>query len=157
MTALNTNPLAPQGGETPPDPIEMMHSQHVNMKALFDMTAEKMAHQGAIREALQGLASKGDMVSAEDVIKGAGDMVARGAYSAQEMARVLADMPQSGQALAQWVKARLQQNIVMGQQLAQAHSLARHELGVSGLRYLAHQAASQNRNQIIPGSAGGGV
>lgn len=104
-----------------------------------------------IRAALQGLAAMGDNVTPEDVIKGAGSVVAKGG-DPMAMASLLADMPQGGQALGAWVASHEQQLAANEQQLEQQLANARHGAGVAAMHLIAmHHIGNQFGGAPAPG------
>lgn len=159
------NPLAidqqQQGGAgTPPDIGAALEKAHSMAKAMYKQTAKASAHLRSMNKALSGLAKMGDMVTPEEVVEAAGELVATGTHSPTEMATVLADMPQGGQALAAWIDQHLENNENMLGQLAQMHKLAQHEMGASALRLLLWEgknappnAAAEPQGPAAPGNA----
>lgn len=147
------NPLSPMASPMAQDPTQMLTKAHDTVKGLFQKTGQAMAHLETMQEALGQLAKLGDMVTPEDVIKTAGDLVGAGTHSAQEMAVALSSMPPSGgQAIAAWVNEHIQRNAQQGKQLAQMHALARHETAVSGMRLLKHLGDSGRPEPTAAGS-----
>ena len=66
----------------PPDPISSLQSRllaaHSQARGAFDKTGEFMGRADRAREVMTSLASLGDTITQEDVIKGAGKLVAGG-------------------------------------------------------------------------------
>ena len=111
-------------------------------KAQHDKLLGAAGTLSKVRTELDSLVKLGDMVTVEDVIKGAGGLVAAG-LEPKAVAGLLADMPQSGEALASWLKAHDVDVTAREQQLEQMHSGVRHELGVKAMRVLAAHGAGQ--------------
>lgn len=112
------------------------------MKAQMDQTASGVAKlkeaQGrarVVREALDKLSAMGDTVSPEDVTKESSRLVAAG-MAPEEVAGLLADMPDGGEALQGWVaqhdSALRKNEAQLGQMLAQQQ----HTLGVQALHHI---------------------
>jgi hypothetical protein len=147
------NSLSPPASPMPGPGNIMQAAQQAHMQAvgLFDQTGKFMAHIQNMSQELASLSKLGDSVTAEDVIQTAGRLVAGGAFTPGEAAAILSDMPTSGgQALASWVGMHLQQNLQTAQQVAQVHSVARHEMGISGLRLLQMDHQGQLGRQPQP-------
>lgn len=143
---------------TPPSPslpsvVSAITRAHDHAQALYSQTAKASASLATIRSGLATLAGKGDLVSGEDVVNEAGKMVASGTHSPMEMATLLSDMPQGGPALASWVQGHLAKLAQNEQTVAPLHSVARHELGASGLRALAAHSVIPNLSQETSGNA----
>lgn len=104
-----------------------------------------------VRGVLGKLASQGDAVTAEDVIEGAGQLVAHG-LSPMAMASLLADMPEGGQALQGWVQEHLQGLQQREQQLQQVQGQVRHQQSQAALHLLArdHVGAAQSAMGGVP-------
>lgn len=147
-------------GPMDPKTLSVLQGAHDTATGMFGMTSKAIQHLTQRIQGLDSLFKLGDAVSPEDVIGEAGKMVASGAHTPVEMAGVLADMPTSGgQALAQWVQGHMQEAQGMLQQVQSAHALARHEMGVSGLRLLAGGGSpgSGPSGPAMPPGVGSGV
>ena len=120
-----------------PEHGQLLASAHQNALAMYGKTSEAMGRFAKIQQGLGKLATLGDSITPEDVIKEAGVLVGHG-ESPQQLAALMADMPtSSGEALAGWVAQHLQmvqQNVAKMQQV---HAGAQHEMGVSALHALA--------------------
>jgi len=108
-----------------------------------------------VKVELQTLSRLGDMVTPEDVIEGAGTLVAHGAPAAQ-MASLLADMPQSGGPQLQgWLRQHEAFVAQKEAELGPAHQVAGHRAAVTGLQMLqghgSLSAAPQATNPMMPG------
>lgn len=89
-----------------------------------------------VRRELSTLEALGDMVTPEDVIKGAGKLVA-GGLSPRAMSGLLADMPHSGGvALQGWLSQHSEQLAQREAQLEPMMAVARHVIGVGALHQL---------------------
>lgn len=137
MTTIPPQGVASNPLGMPPssDPVAAMTKAHDMAAAIFKKTGEGIKHLQTMNGALAKLAAMGDTITEEDVVKAASDLVSKGTHSANEMASILADMP-PGKGIAAWIAGHLQANIVTTQKLAQMHTLARHEMGASGLRLM---------------------
>jgi uncharacterized coiled-coil protein SlyX len=89
----------------------------------------------AVQEQMDGLASKYDTVSPEDVVTSAGKLVAAG-LAPEAMAGMLADMPDNSQALQDWVAQHQKDVAQRSEQLDAMLGETRHQMGVVGLRQL---------------------
>lgn len=136
------------------NPIDMVKQAHDTARAMFNRTSEAMKHLGTISAKLGDLAKLGDVVTPEEVLKAAGELVAGGTFTPHEAAVTLADMPDNGVALGGWVQQHLANTQELGQKLGQMHALARHELGASGMRLLAMHAGLEVQAGQPPGGAG---
>lgn len=135
------NALAPPAPTLPEghgQVAESLGAAHGQAAAQFAKLREAKAMVTHIRSALDGLASMGDSVGAEDVIKAAGGLVANGGDPVA-LAGLLADMPQGGQAIQAWVAGHAEQLKANEAQLDQQLGMARHEAGASALHSLAMQ------------------
>jgi hypothetical protein len=96
------------------------------------------------RQELDALVAKGDSVTPEDVIEGAGALVGAGA-DVHGISGMLASMPQGGgQALVGWLKQQDQFVQQKEAQIEQTIDLSRHRLGVSAMhQLLGHHLADQ--------------
>lgn len=143
------NALAPSGGTQ--NPLEMMDKAHQMAKAMFDFTGKQLSQNTVVVDGLKGLVQKSDTVTREDVIETAGKILGKSGMTANQLATVLADMPQDGQGLAQWLQGHLAQRQQFGERFMMMHSLSRHEMGTSAMRLLmAHHAVGN----MPPGASG---
>lgn len=137
------NPLTQPTAQAAPPLHVAMGAQHEQAAAQFSKMNEVKSQLDATTGALARLAKMGNAVTAEDVIKTAGDLVATGHAEPLKMAGLLADMPQGGgQALAAWVGQHVQQMGAIETQFNQAHAVARHEMGLSAIRSMAAHAVA---------------
>ena len=127
-------PGSPAVGPAPPT----LADAHEMAKARYAKTAAADSILTSIRTELDQLTKLGDTVTSEDVIQSAGRLVASGA-TPMEMASLLADMPEGGQALANWIAQQDQAVTQREAQVAPLHALARHQVGVTGLHSLMQQ------------------
>lgn len=98
----------------------------------YEQLQQAESKLSVVREGLESLMAKGDMVSQEDVVDVAGRIVAEG-ISPGAMAALLADMPQKPEEIAQWIaghEAQLQQREAA---LLQVQGAVRHHMGVTAL------------------------
>lgn len=141
------NPMmipAAAGAGVPPGPMPPEHhpglmqylGQGLDMATVkldkLDAAARLLS---ATRAEMDSLAKMADLVTHEDVVRGASKLVAAG-LSAGAVAGLLADMPPDGPALAGWIAEQDQQVHQREAQLAQAHALARHQTALAGVRTL---------------------
>lgn len=138
------NPLM---GDTPQlDPTPQAHplaehlgalaQAHTAALAQFNATSKAQAQFTTLRKVFDGLVAKADTVTPEDVIGEAGKLAAHG-FDPRQLAGILADMPEAGgQALAGWLAQREQGLSQAEAQIAQAHTIAQHKLGVASLHAL---------------------
>ena len=125
----------PSSSPTPPVSAADAHEQ---AKAHYAKTTAADSMLNSVRAELDKLTSLGDTVTSEDVIQAAGRLVAAG-LTPMAMAGLLADMPEGGQALANWVAVHDQDVTQREAQLAPVHALVRHQVGVTGLHSLMQQ------------------
>jgi hypothetical protein len=127
---------------------------HIQAMEQFKAVKVALGRTQRVADELQSLVHLGDLVTPEDVVKGAGNLVAHGEDPLQ-LAGYLADMPpQPGEALADWVGQHAQAMMVNEQKLLQAANAARHQLGVSSLHMLAaHSIRPQGQGPALtPGA-----
>lgn len=112
----------------------------------------------SLREELDELMGKGDMVRPEDVIQAAGRMMGHesGAFGAEDMARLLSDMPTiGGQGLATWIRMHDIGIRQVEAKLAQDTAFKQHRMGVTAIKSLAastlQQEAEKRRQAGLPG------
>jgi hypothetical protein len=98
---------------------------------------------GIARSELDALTKLGDSATIEDVLKGAGKIIAEGGDPKQIMALIAGNpqggqsaMPQGGQALASWLMEKDQMLKQQEQQLIPMQALAAHHMGVAGMHML---------------------
>lgn len=120
-------------------------------KAQFTKLAEARSMLDKVRVELTSLDKLGDLVTSEDVIRGAGKLVAAG-LSPMAMAKLLSDLPEQGPAINAWLASHAQAVGQREQQLDPVLAEARHQLGVSALRALAGHHVEQSLQQA-PGAA----
>lgn len=133
-----------------------LRQAHDTSKAQFGKLAEARGMLDRARVELESLGKLGDMITQEDVIKGAGKLVAAG-LSPMALAKLLSDMPEKSEPLAAWVQGHAQQLAAREAQLDPVLAQARHGLGVTAMRsLLVHQLVPQGQG---PGQmpAGAGV
>lgn len=126
-------PALPEGHGPMADAIDAAHD---SAKAQLGKLKNAVSMVDSIRREMGELSKLGDMVTPEDVIRGAGALVGEGADPGH-LAALLADMPQGGQAIQGWLSQHEQ---VLGQNEGLIKSqlgLARHALGVAAFHKLA--------------------
>lgn len=126
----------PQPGQ-PAGALARLQAAHDTASAQFDQTQAAVKMLEIVKAEMGKLSALGDMVTPEDVIEGAGTLVAKGAPAAQ-MAALLTSMPQSGgPALQAWLA---QQEAMVAQREAQlipAHRVLGHRMVQSALGLIA--------------------
>ena len=137
----NDNPLAapPQPPALPDGhgPVEQaVGKAHTQAAGQLAQLTKQKTMVGNVKSELDKLSALGESVTPEDVIKGAGLLVGKGA-DPMAMASLLADMPQGGQALAAWLQQHDTQLAQNEQQLDQMLAGARHQAGSAALHVLA--------------------
>lgn len=150
--ATGPGPEASGPGISPSDHAGMMDhlgGQMAMANTQLDKLDKAHALLGATRAEMDTLAGMGDMVSQEDVIRGASKLVAAG-LSAGAVAGMLADMPADGKALAGWVAQQDQQVKQREAQLAPARALAAHQVASAGLRTLIGHAVAPPAGETAP-------
>lgn len=115
------------------EPLTALHAQYAKMRQ-----AEKM--MDSVKNGLVELAKLGDTVTTEDLIRESGKLVAEG-LDPKQMAGMLADAPEKGDLLSEWVDQHLQQSIMMGSQVEFAIRGVRQEIGVRAMHGLMMQHA----------------
>lgn len=139
-------PGSPEAG----DHIEQAHGQ---AQAQFGKLKEMEGKLDKVRLGLTKLAKMGDVVTSEDVIKEAGNLVAEG-LDPQTIAGMMADMPENSQALAGWIAKQVQGITQKEGQIDQALAKARGQLGATSLALVAHHAG-QVPPAPVPQASGG--
>lgn len=132
----------PQAGGPPQprtDPMAQLSASHDAAKASYQKTSEVGTLLKATRGELDKLVALGPSVTVEDVMKGAGQILAAGGDESQLLnmiANPQSPMPQGGEALASWVKTQDQMVAQREAQFGPAETAASHQLGTSALRNL---------------------
>lgn len=127
---------APMSSTLPNPHIDPLTTTHDQAKAKFDQSNQAMQQLSAVRGELDKLAKLGDTVTSEDVIQGAGSLVAAG-LDPHSLAALLADMPTGGgNALAGWITQHDAVVTQREQQVAQVHATNRHQMGVAAIHGL---------------------
>ena len=130
-----SNPM-PEGAEGPGRPPSL-EEDFAQAKARFEQLDETREKIDIINSELSALVAKGDAVTGDQVVQGAGRLVARG-IDVKGLASLLADMPTSdGEILAGWLKSQAQKLDQASEQIAAPYAIAKHELGVTSLHLLA--------------------
>lgn len=126
---------------------------HSDMSAKFLKLKTAGELLGKARGTLDQLVTLGDVVTPEDVVKGAGSLVGAG-LSPEAMAGLLAEMPSTGgsEALAEWLAQQDQGLREREAQLMFVKHQVQHQMGVGAMRLLmAHSA-----QQLMPQMGGSG-
>lgn len=131
--------------------IKPLMDAHDIAKAQFGKLAEARTILDRARVELTNLAKLGDMVTPEDVIKGAGKLVGAG-MSPMALAKLMSDMPDQGPQLQAWLQTHATQLAAREAQLEPVLSHARHQLGVTALRALAAHSLMPQMPQQAPQS-----
>ncbi len=113
--------------------LQQLVDDHDRVKGQFDKLVEARRTLDAARVELTSLTKLGDLVTPEDVIKGAGKLVATG-LSPMALAKLLSDMPEKGEELQAWLVGHIQGLEAREQQLEPVLGAARHQLGVAAMR-----------------------
>src|ERR1700733_493095 len=108
---------------------------HSAARAKFEKLAGARQMLDKARVELTKLAELGDLVTSEDVIKGAGKLVGEG-LSPMAMAKMLSDMPEGGPQLSGWLGQQSQMLAAREAQLQPVLDSARHQMGVAAMRGL---------------------
>ncbi len=119
--------------------MDQLAAQHEQVKSQFEKLSQEHTQLQHVRVELDSLSKLGDMVSPEDVIKGAGNLVARGA-SPLEMAKLLSDLPEAGPQIQSWLQTHEQVLAQHEAALAPILAAGRHELATSAMRVLVGHA-----------------
>lgn len=124
------------GGEASGGPQAILDSVHDQAKAHFDAASQAIGRMDRVRAELGELARKGTAITPEDVIHGAGKLVA-GGEDPMQLAGLMADMPvNGGDALAAWIAEHYQATAQKEAQLRQGYEASRHSAGVAALHSL---------------------
>lgn len=148
-------PMAQPQGMPPGAPSAMpqgappAEAPQTNLLSEYQKLRQAGAMLGAVRQGLDKLTSLADTVTPQDVVTEAGKLVALGLDPVQ-IAGMLADMPQEGDLLVEWIAQQDGGIRQRQQQLDQMTQAVRHDLGVESMRGLmAHHFA----NAMPPPSA----
>lgn len=162
-------PAAPQtdsmAGPQAPDMNGLLPHMEAGLQqnaAQYGKIKEVIGKAQVIRTQLDELVKMGDMVTTEDLVHHASKLVAKG-IGAAEIAGILSEAPEQGEALAGWINMKDQKLRQEEAQLQQMASLSRHNMGVSSLRLLGAHAMAQlhgfgmepQPSTGIPGSGAG--
>lgn len=147
---------SPASRATQVSPGSSVLAQHDYVRATYDQLKTTMGYLDHARQALESLASEGDAVQPEQVIKAAGDLVAKG-MDPHQMAGLLATMPQGGgEALASWLEQQSAALEAKEQQLSPMMDGVRQHLGISALHLLAAGHFAGDENMLPAGAPSGG-
>ena len=132
------NALVPAGVDHSQLPAltNAMGQAHSGLRSRYEKLREAESRISVARVVMDELAAMQDTVTQDDVVKGAGRLVAAGGGAA-EVAGMLAEMPPDGEALQGWVAqkdAGLQRIEAL---LEEQMSAARYQMGVGALQHIA--------------------
>ena len=104
------------------------------VRAQYDHISEVSSNLSMIGGKLEKLVKLGDVVTEDEIIKTAGEIVGKGLMPADQMAGLLADMPQNGggAALAKWVGVHAQEIAQQMEMVGRLKSDVQYQLGVNG-------------------------
>jgi len=109
---------------------------HDTSKATFNKLAESRSLLDKVRVEMTTLSKLGYLVTEEDVIKGAGKLVAAG-LSPMALAKLMSDLPDNGPGIGAWLSSHASAIATREAQLTPVLEAARHSLSVSAMRVLA--------------------
>ena len=104
------------------------------VRAQYDHISEVSSNLSMIGGKLDKLVKLGDVVTEDEIIKTAGEIVGKGLMPADQMAGLLADMPQNGggAALAKWVGVHAQEIAQQMEMVGKLKNDVQYQLGVNG-------------------------
>jgi hypothetical protein len=151
-------PAAPEAAPAAPPSIQDLVQQHNQLSAAYKQLSAAAKQMEMVRKQLDELVELGDTVTTEDVVKSAGKLVA-GGMPALEVAKLLSEMPDSGQPLASWLQDKDEMVAANEQQKEQILPLVQHQLGVSSVQVMQAMQGQQQQQQAsvqapIAGSSG---
>lgn len=117
------------------DLLKQLGQAHTGAVTQWDKMKEGQAALKNTREQLDKLVALGDMVTGDDVLDAATELVASG-QSAATLAGLLADMPQDGPSLQQWILSQDQRVEQQEQAVEQGAKLAQHQVAVTAAQLL---------------------
>lgn len=132
--------------------LQQLSDDHDRARGQFDKLAEARRTLDAARAELTSLTKLGDLVTPEDVIKGAGKLVA-GGLSPMALAKLLSDMPEKGEELQAWLIGHVQGLEQREAQLEPVLGAARHQLGVAAMRALIGHSVAGGQQPALAGPA----
>ena len=121
------------------DMMDQLEAQHNVSAGHMDKMDQALGTLKKVRAELDTLHGLGDAVSAEDIVKMGGGLVAAG-LSPESVASLISEAPPSGDALVAWI-AKQDQDVTQREQQAQAmQRQVQHHAGVNAARMLMGQA-----------------
>lgn len=148
---LQAQPPSPQQGPSLPSAMmQHFHGQQEAAKQVFDKLTAAQRQVRATKAELDKLVAMKDTVTQDDVVKAAGGMVAAG-IPAVQVAGILAEMPDNGEALEAWLASKDQKVSAQLDQVNQAVTGARYKLGLSALRHIIAYSAESNLEKKLAG------
>lgn len=164
---LSTPQSGSQGDQSTPSPLSgpsgpddphasMLDAMHRQAAAKWKSVKQMLGLADATRRELESLLDKGPGVSSEDVLEGMAKLVARGGDPQAFTTMIAGDgttppMPQSGEALNQWLMMQEAQLVQKESALKQASVQIGLEAGSAALHVLANQhvrgKAAEGRRQ----------
>ena len=150
-------PPAAAAPASPSPRLAQLQSAHEAAQAQLTQIQSAKTMLDQVKSELQILSRLGDMVTPEDVIEGAGKLVAQGAPAGQ-MAALLSSMPQgSGAVLQGWLAQQEAQVAQREAQIVPAHGILGHRAAVAAMQVLAGaDAESAGSNALgVPQAASG--
>lgn len=139
------NDAGPAGPEIP-DLNGLLPHMEGNLQkqaVIYEKLKEGLGKAKTMREQLDELVKLGDMVDTEDLVGAASKLVGHG-FAAAEIAGVLSEAPEGGEALKGWI---LQKDMLLRQneaKLADMAALTRHDMGVAAFRLLGAHSMAQH-------------
>lgn len=135
--AETANPLEaqPAAGDPHAEMLSHFNGMQDQAAARFQTMKEAVKRLDMVRKELDHLVSLGDTVDTEALVKAAGKLVA-GGFGAVQVAGLLADAPEQGEALQSWIAEQDQQVAQRETQAQRALAMTRHELGLTALRHM---------------------
>ena len=136
-----------------PDEMNPIQRSFEASQAQFGKIKEGLGHLENLRSGLDGLMKLGDLVTQDDVVKAGAALVGKG-FGSHEIAALLADMPQGGEALQQWIAMHDFQLRQMEMQAKAVMQQASHQMGVDALHVLMQDHMMGPQPQTGPQSQG---
>lgn len=133
--------------------FDQLAEAHSAVKAQFEKLAGARTMLDKARAELTSLTKLGDLVTQEDVIKGAGKLVAAG-LSPMAVAKLLSDMPEKGAELTAWLTQHAAGLAAREQQLDPVLAQGRHALGVAAMKTLVGHHIQQTGPSPAPAASG---
>lgn len=132
--------------------LDALQAQHEGAVAQHEQVRSIDRLLQDTRAQLDKLIQLGDLVTPEDVIKGAGHLAGKGA-SPMELAKLLSDMPQDGPGLSNWLGQHEKMVTQREAQMRAASNATRHAMGLNAMRLLVAHAMGAPQTSGQPGPA----